>query len=119
MKNLIGIWEIQQMETWDEDYFNMEVQAYVDIKENKTGQFQFGLVTGYLHWNMYTFGESKRLEFTWEGNDEMDEAFGVGWIVLESEGVIKGEFRLHGGDDSTFTAKAKWNKKFSRTCRNA
>lgn len=34
MKNLIGAWEIQEMETWDEDYFNMEIQAYKYLSLN-------------------------------------------------------------------------------------
>jgi hypothetical protein len=25
------IWNITEMENWDEDYFNMEVQAYIEI----------------------------------------------------------------------------------------
>ena len=107
MKNLTGIWEIQEMDMWDEDYFNMEVQAFVEIKENKTGEFHFGLVTGYFNWSMYDFEEGKRLEFTWEGNDEMDEVFGAGWITLESKDIIKGEIRFHNGDDSIFIAKRK------------
>jgi len=107
MKQLMGTWEIQEMESWDEDYFNMEVQAYVEVKEDKTGKFQFGLVRGYFHWGMYDFGSSKRMEFTWEGNDEMDDVFGAGWISLKSDNSIEGEFRFHSGDDSTFQASKK------------
>ena len=29
-----GRWHIYEMEMWDEDYFNMEVQAFIEIKEN-------------------------------------------------------------------------------------
>ena len=28
-----GVWHITEMENWDEDYFNMEVQAYFEIDE--------------------------------------------------------------------------------------
>jgi hypothetical protein len=41
-----GIWHITEMENWDEDYFNMEVQAYIEIDNRGAGDFQFGLVTG-------------------------------------------------------------------------
>ena len=41
-----GVWHIKEMENWDEDYFNMEVQAYIEIDERGSGDFQFGLVTG-------------------------------------------------------------------------
>jgi len=105
MKNLIGTWHIQEMETWDEDYFNMEVQAYITIKKDKSGQFQFGLVSGY-----FSGGKMKddRFTFNWEGNDEMDEAFGNGWIELKSTDEIEGYFSFHFmGDDSTFLATRK------------
>ena len=107
MKKLIGTWEIQTMDMWDEDYFNMETQAYIEVKENKTGIFQFGLVRGYFHWKIYDFDSSKRMEFTWEGNDEMEDVFGAGWVLLKSDNEIKGEFRFHNGDDSTFKATRK------------
>ena len=29
---LVGRWHIYEMEMWDEDYFNLETQAYVEIK---------------------------------------------------------------------------------------
>lgn len=57
-----GKWHIYEMELWDEDYFNMEVQAFIEINKNDTGHFQFGLVSGYID------GESvgsDKLEFTW------------------------------------------------------
>lgn len=44
----IGTWHIYDMEMWDEDYFNMETQAYVEISPDNLGNFQFGLVSGYL-----------------------------------------------------------------------
>ena len=43
-----GTWHIYEMETWDEDYFNMEVRAYIEIKPNGSGEFQFGLVSGQI-----------------------------------------------------------------------
>ena len=35
----VGLWHIISMETWDEDYFNEEVQAFIEFKENGTGDF--------------------------------------------------------------------------------
>ena len=43
--NFTGTWKIYEMEMWDEDYFNMEVQAYIYINENGGGDFQFGLIS--------------------------------------------------------------------------
>ena len=39
-----GTWHIYEMGAWDEDYFNMEVQAYIRINPENLGVFQFGLV---------------------------------------------------------------------------
>jgi hypothetical protein len=54
--SLIGMWHIYKMENWDEDYFNIEVQAYIEITPENIGEFQFGLVSssldGYLKTSM-------------------------------------------------------------------
>jgi len=44
--DFVGTW-LYKMEMWD--YFNMEVQAYIEIDSNNQGDFQFGLVAGGLH----------------------------------------------------------------------
>lgn len=95
-----GKWHIYEMETWDEDYFNMEVQAFIKIDEKDMGHFQFGLVSGYIDGE--TIGD--RLEFTWDGNDECDPAQGSGWIELKDENTLKGKIKIHLGDSSKFRA---------------
>ena len=47
-----GLWHIVSMETWDEDYFNEEVQAFIEFEDNGTGNFQFGYVQGYMDWRL-------------------------------------------------------------------
>lgn len=102
-KNLFeGRWHIYEMEMWDEDYFNMEVQAYIEINKNDLGNFQFGLVSGHLDGELVG---NDRLEFTWDGNDECDPAQGSGWIELEDENSLEGKIKFHLGDSSTFSAK--------------
>ena len=100
-----GTWYIYEMEMWDEDYFNMEVQAYIKIESNNRGDFQFGLVSGALDGKVVDYAHDKRFEFTWGGNDECDPAHGSGWIRIKEEDLIEGEFRTHNGDNSTFLAK--------------
>ena len=41
-----GTWRITEMEMWDAEYFDMEVPAHITIREDLTGEFQFGLVQG-------------------------------------------------------------------------
>ena len=38
--NFSGTWHISEMEMWDEDYFNMELKAYITIDEKGQGEFQ-------------------------------------------------------------------------------
>jgi hypothetical protein len=64
------------MELWDEDYFNMDVQAYVKKEPDNSGCFQFGLVYGDINGRIVDYADGKRLEFTWEGNDECEPASG-------------------------------------------
>ncbi len=104
-KDLInGRWNIVEMEMWDEDYFNMEEQAFIQINDNGNGQFKFGLVNANLNGNIYSVNGKERYEFTWDGYAEMDDVFGFGWFILDSYNKISGEIRFHRGDSSTFTA---------------
>ena len=102
---LEGYWHIQEMEAWDEDYFNMEVQAYFQINANSLGDFQFGLVSGQLDGEVDKTGEEEIFRFSWEGNDECDPASGCGWCKLQDKNTIKGSIKFHLGDSSTFLAK--------------
>jgi hypothetical protein len=101
----IGIWHIYEMEMWNEDYFNMETQAYVEIQPNNLGDFQFGLVSGSLDGYLESINDTTRFCLTWEGQDEMDEAQGSGWLELVSSDEVEGLINLHLGDQSKFKAK--------------
>lgn len=103
--DFIGIWHIYEMKGWDEDYFNMEVQAYLKIDSNNLGNFQFGLVSGWIDGKLVDYADGERFEFTWEGNDECDPACGSGWIRIKEKDLLEGEFRIHLGDYSTFLAR--------------
>jgi hypothetical protein len=103
--SLIGLWHIYKMEMWDEGYFNMEVQAYIKITPEYMGEFQFGLVSGSLDGYLEDINGKERFTFTWEGNDEMDEASGSGWLQLSSKDQAEGLIKLHSGDRSTFQVR--------------
>ena len=38
--DFVGTWHIYEMVLWDEGYFNMEVQAYIEFDSNNQGDFQ-------------------------------------------------------------------------------
>ncbi len=101
----VGLWHIYEMEDLDEDYLNMEVQAYIRIGKNSLGEFQFGLVSGQIDGRIVKHQEGERFEFTWTGNDECDDASGSGWLKIKDEDIMEGEFRIHLGDSSKFRAQ--------------
>jgi hypothetical protein len=111
-----GLWHIVSMETWEEDYFNEKVQAFTELEENGTGHFQFGYVQGYIDWRQTTRGNEPAVEWTWEGNDEMDPAQGRGWAVLEDD-ELHGTIFIHLGDESGFVAKRAKPQKGSKRKR--
>ena len=43
-----GKWRIAEMELWDTDYLDMEVEAYIEIDQTGSGEFQFGLESGQI-----------------------------------------------------------------------
>ena len=96
-----GTWHITEMETWGDDYLNMEVQAYIRIRRDGGGDFQFGLVSGQIDGEVV----GDRFEFTWDGNDECDEASGSGWLEMESRNKLEGKIKIHHGDSSTLVAE--------------
>lgn len=99
-----GIWHIIQMDMWDEDYFNMEAQAFIRISSDNLGNFQFGLVSGDLDGEVVRIGNTERFEFTWEGNDENDPASSSGWLKFSTPEKLKGRIKFHRGDSSGFSA---------------
>ena len=102
---LAGTWHIFEMEMWGKAYFNMEVQAYMEINPDGSGKFQFGLVSGYMDGEIVNDEKIERLDFTWEGNDESDPAFGSGWVRMKEKDLVEGRIKLHTGDASTFSAR--------------
>jgi hypothetical protein len=100
----VGMWHITAMERWYADYVNMERQAFVEVRPDNPGSFQFGLVSGEL--DGYLEGEPprQRFAFTLSGNDEMDPAGGSGWIRPRGADEAVGLIKIHGGDRSRFRA---------------
>jgi hypothetical protein len=103
--NYKGQWRITEMDQWDADYLDMDVPAYIKIKADGSGEFQFGLVCGQLDGDVIKDGDQERFDFTWEGNDESDEAFGSGWLKLNGKTGLTGHIKFHHGDRSGLVAE--------------
>ena len=102
----VGRWRIVSMTEWDEDYLDEEVQAFIEFDEKGGGSFQFGYVSGGIDYREVERDGNPGVEFTWDGNDEMDPAQGRGWVVLDGD-EIAGRIFFHRGDDSAFRAVRK------------
>jgi hypothetical protein len=102
--NFTGTWIITEMEMWDAEYINMEVQAHIRIGVDGLGNFQFGLVSGEIDGEVIKLGNVKRFEFTWEGQDEMDPVSGSGWLKSTGQNRGEGSIKIHLGDSSAFKA---------------
>jgi hypothetical protein len=104
MKNpFLGKWRIVEMAAWDADAVDLLGPAYITFDQEGGGEFVFCAVTGGLD----CVCAPNRIEFTWVGHDELDEASGAGFALLEDDGALSGEIRIHLGDRSTFKAR-RW-----------
>ena len=104
MRNeFIGKWRFTEMDAWDLDFIDMIAPGYIQFSKNDTGEFKFGCVYGFMDCRTEENGDKDKIEFTWEGNDEADPAFGRGWAEVE-ENTLKGHIYFHQGDDSGFKA---------------
>jgi DNA-binding MarR family transcriptional regulator len=106
-QSILGHWRITQMEMWDQEFVDAEVEGYVRLDEGGSGEFQFGYVSGTMDHELTERNGKLAAEWSWEGNDEMDEASGRGWAVLQDDGTIKGKLSFHQGDKSWFVAVRK------------
>ncbi|NUQ61143.1 MAG: hypothetical protein HUU20_01560 [Pirellulales bacterium] len=107
-----GLWHIVAMDEWDEDYYNEEVQAFIELEANGSGHFQFAYVSGSMDWRSTTRDGEPAAEWSWEGSDAADgtQLTGRGWAKLK-EDELHGMIFIHLGDDSGFVAKRANAKK--------
>jgi hypothetical protein len=99
-----GRWSIVSMTTWDVEETVEELQPFIEFDRNDGGQFQFGCVYGEMDCRLTGRDGKPAAEFTWEGHDEEEHAFGRGWAVLEGD-QLEGMILFHQGDESGFTAQ--------------
>lgn len=92
------------MSEWDEDYINMEVQAFIRIDKKGKGEFRFGLVSGHISGGFVKDENDVIFKFAWEGSDEGEYVSGDGWIRARDDENAEGEIRFHSGEISLFKA---------------
>jgi hypothetical protein len=102
-KIFYGKWRIIEMELWDQEFIDTEVQGYISFSKDGLGAFQFGYVHGFIDCRFSKTEGNEVVEFSWEGNDEMDRACGRGTAFLKSD-ELHGRILFHQGDDSGLIA---------------
>ena len=100
-----GRWRIVEMEVWDRDAIDLLGPAFIEITSNGQGSFRFIAVEGWMDVREVDRNGASGIEFSWEGNDEMDPASGRGWAALAKDGALDGRIFFHMGDDSSFRAE--------------
>jgi hypothetical protein len=102
-KQFLGNWRITEMEAWDQDYIDAEIPGFISFDKHDMGEFHFGYVHGHMDCRYTKRDGNEIVEFSWEGNDEMDPAFGRGFATIK-DGNLLGQLFFHEGDDSEFKA---------------
>lgn len=91
-----GRWRVVETPGYD-----MAVPTAYILFDQDGGEFAFDCLTGSIHGAC----DGDAVEFTWDGNDEMEEAGGHGWAELQDDGSLEGEICLENGDDIPFIAR--------------
>ncbi len=94
------------MEQWAQDFVDEEEEGYIEFGDNGMGCLHFGYVHGDMDCQLTTRDGEPAVEWSWDGNDEMEAAQGRGWAVFKAD-EIQGMIFIHNGDDSGFVAKKK------------
>jgi hypothetical protein len=108
-----GRWRIVSMSAWGQDFIDEEEEGYFEFDDQGGGEFHFEYVHGQMDCRLTTRENEPAVEWTWEGNDEMDPAQGRGWAVVKGD-ELHGMIFFHGGDDSEFVAKKAGGKRTMR-----
>jgi hypothetical protein len=101
--SFVGRWRITWMEQWDQAFVDEEAEGFFEFEKEDLGSFQFGYVRGQIDYRLSTRDGRPHLDFSWDGNDEMDPAQGRGWGTMD-DGQLTGMLFFHRGDESKFTA---------------
>lgn len=102
---ITGRWRIVEMELWDLDAIDLLGPGFIEQRDGGQGSFRFIAVEGWMDTRSVDRDGRPGVEFSWEGNDEIDPASGRGWATLAPDGTLEGRIYFHMGDDSSFRAE--------------
>lgn len=99
-----GRWRITRSAAWTPDALDLLGPAFIEFDADG-GSFRLVTFTGRLDCRFDTFEGQPVADFSWSGTDENVAASGRGWVRVVEDGLLAGHLFIHGGDDSSFTAK--------------
>jgi hypothetical protein len=91
-----GRWRVVETPGYD-----MAVSGAYILFDEVGGEFAFDCITGSIHGTR----DGDAVQFSWQGNDEMEPASGHGWAELQDDGSLEGEISFSNGDDIPFIAR--------------
>jgi len=86
------------METWPQDYVDLEVFGFFEFSEDGLGSFQFGAVRGWL--DVRVSSRIPMLEFSWQGEDAGRDCSGRGLFDFPDPDHGEGRLFIHCGEES-------------------
>jgi len=109
MEDFVGIWDIQEMEEFEQaDLHEMGIPHF-EIGKYGNGRFAFNYFAGVFDARLKIRG-GKRLVFKWEGSDGDHEDGGIGEIRLRDKDTIEGELSFEYLPEAAFVAKRRKEK---------
>lgn len=103
--SVAGKWRIVGMPGYPADYPDLAEPACILFENSGGGEFVCGACAGQI-WEASS-AKATSIDFTWDGNDEMDHVCGNGDAELQPDGSLHGEIRYRNGDQLPFIAK-RW-----------
>ena len=104
MTPLLGRWRIVKMDLWDSDAIDLVAPGFIEFARDKTGEFGFIAVRGWMDCRHAERDGRAAVEFSWDGADEGDQVSGRGWAALVDDATLEGRLFFHMEDDSGFRA---------------
>jgi hypothetical protein len=90
-----GTWDVVSSPDFDDEYLRLDGAPYVTLRQNGRfvkGEYSIGVMCGTINGGAH----SDFVDFHFQGNDEMEDAFGEGEATLEGESLIFELWHYHG-----------------------
>ena len=100
-----GRWRIVEMDVWDNDAIDEVEEAHITFGPGAHGEIAFIAVSGDLDVRYGSRDGSACAEFSWQGSDDGEQAYGRGWAMIGTAGRLVGQIYIHNGDDSGFVCE--------------